>query len=347
MPPLSTNLADKGYVTDDLVTHYANRAKGGAGLIITGVTTVEPVYTYLPGDMSIYDDSFIPGWKKLVDAVHQYDTKILSQLFHPAYMAFPVPGTPQLIAPSHVGPYYAKAAPRPATVSELHTIVRQFGEAAGRFQKAGGDGVEIRAAHAHGLPGGFLTPLYNKRTEDYGGDINGRLRLTLEVIREVRKIRGEDFLVDVRISGDEYTDGGLTLHDMIYVSRQLEAAGVNFIHVSGGNTIKRGSSMPAPGTSAAPHAKAAEEIRRHLRIPVSTVARINEPWIAEELIASGKTDICMIGRPNLCDSEFANKALQEKPMISARVSAADDALPALYVESQFPARSIHRCSPMP
>ncbi len=176
--------------------------------------------------MSIYDDSFIPGWKKLVDAVHQYDTKILSQLFHPAYMAFPVPGTPQLIAPSHVGPYYAKAAPRPATVSELHTIVRQFGEAAGRFQKAGGDGVEIRAAHAHGLPGGFLTPLYNKRTEDYGGDINGRLRLTLEVIREVRKIRGEDFLVDVRISGDEYTDGGLTLHDMIYVSRQLEAAGV-------------------------------------------------------------------------------------------------------------------------
>ncbi len=176
--------------------------------------------------MSIYDDSFIPGWKKLVDAVHQYDTKILSQLFHPAYMAFPVPGTPQLIALSHVGPYYAKAAPRPATVSELHTIVRQFGEAAGRFQKAGGDGVEIQAAHAHGLPGGFLTPLYNKRTDDYGGDINGRLRLTLEVIREVRKICGEDFLIDVRISGDEYTDGGLTLNDMIYVSRQLEAAGV-------------------------------------------------------------------------------------------------------------------------
>lgn len=98
MPPLSTNLADKGYVTDALVEHYSNRAKGGVGLIVTEVTTVEPVYTYLPGDMSIYDDSFIPGWKKLVDAVHQYDAKILSQLFHPAYMAFPIPGTPQLIA---------------------------------------------------------------------------------------------------------------------------------------------------------------------------------------------------------------------------------------------------------
>ena len=312
MPPLSTNLADKGYVTDALVEHYSSRARGGVGLIVTEVTTVEPVYTYLPGDMSIHDDSYIPGWKKLVDAVHQYDTLILSQLFHPAYMAFPIPGTPQLIAPSHVGPYYAKSAPRPATVEELHTIVKQFGEAAHRFQQAGGDGVEIQAAHAHGLLGGFLTPLYNKRTDEYGGDINGRLRLTLEVIEAIRIRCGEDFIIDVRISGDEYSDGGLTLNDMIYVSKQLEQAGVNFIHVSGGNTIKRGSSMPAPGTSPAPHAHAAEEIRRHLNIPVSTVARINEPWIAEELIANGKTDICMIGRPNLCDSEFAHKAAAGK-----------------------------------
>ena len=312
MPPLSTNLADKGYVTDALIEHYSNRAKGGVGLIVTEVTTVEPTYTYLPGDMSIYDDSYIPGWKKLVDAVHQYDTKILSQLFHPAYMAFPLPGTPQLIAPSNVGPYYAKAAPRAATVEELHVIVRQFGEAAHRFQQAGGDGVEIQCAHAHGLLGGFLTPLYNKRTDEYGGDINGRLRLTLEVIEEVRKMCGEDFIIDVRISGDEYSDGGLTLNDMIYVSKQLEKAGVDFIHVSGGNTIKRGSSMPAPGTAPAPHAHSSEEIKKHVHIPVATVARINEPWIAEELIANGKTDICMIGRPNLCDSEFANKAYAGK-----------------------------------
>lgn len=312
MPPLSTNLADKGYVTDALVEHYSNRAKGGVGLIITEVTTVEPVYTYLPGDMSIYDDSYIPGWKKLVDAVHQYDTKILSQLFHPAYMAFPIPGTPQLIAPSNVGPYYAKSAPRAVTVEELKELVIKFGKAAYRFKQAGGDGVEIQAAHAHGLLGGFLTPLYNKRTDEYGGDINGRLRLTLEVIEEVRKQCGKDFIIDVRISGDEYSDGGLTLNDMIYVSKQLEKAGVDFIHVSGGNTIKRGSSMPAPGTIPAPHAQASEAIKKYVNIPVATVARINEPWIAEELIENGKADICLIGRPNLCDSQFANKAKADK-----------------------------------
>ena len=310
MPPVSTNLADKGYVTDELVQHYAARAKGGVGLIVTEVTTVEPVYTYLPGDMSICDDSYIPGWKKLCDAVHEYGCKILPQLFHPAYMAFPIPGTPRLIAPSNVGPYYAKEAPRAVTVEELKVIIRQFGEAAGRVKQAGGDGVEIHAAHAHGLLGGFLSPLYNKRTDEYGGDINGRLRLTLEVIEEVRKVCGKDFIIDVRISGDEYTDGSVNLNDAVYVAKQLEKAGADFLHVSGGTTIMRGSSIPAPGTPMGSHVKSAEEIKKHVSIPVATVGRIVEPWIADELIANGRTDICMIGRANISDPEFVNKAAE-------------------------------------
>ena len=296
MPPISTNLAKKGYVTDELVAHYSARAKGGVGLIVTEVTTVEPVYVYLPGDMSICDDSYIPGWKKLTDAVHQYGTKILPQLFHPAYMAFQIPGTPRLIAPSHIGPYYAKEAPRPVTKEELKVIIRQFGEAASRVKQAGGDGVEIHAAHAHGLLGGFLSPLYNKRTDEYGGDLNGRLRLTLEVIAEVRKVCGKDFIIDVRISGDEYTDGGQNLNDGVYVAKQLEKAGVDFIHISGGTTIMRGSSIPAPGTPMGSHVRLAQEIKQYISIPVATVGRITEPWLAEELIANQKTDICMMGR---------------------------------------------------
>ena len=312
MPPLSTNLADKGYVTDELVEHYKARAKGGVGLFVTEVVTVEPTYCYLPGDMCIYDDSFIPGWKKLADGVHEYGAKILPQLFHPAHMAFPLPGTPQLIAPSNVGPYYAKAAPRAVTKEELKVIIRQFGEAAKRAQIAGADGVEIHAAHAHGLLGGFLSPLYNKRTDEYGGDIDHRLRLTLEVIEEVRRVCGKNFIIDVRISGSEYTDGGLNLNDMIYVAKQLEKAGVDFLHVSGGTTIARGSSIPAPGTPMGSHAATAAEIKKYVSIPVATVGRITEPWIAEELIANGKADICMIGRANLCDPEFANKVAAEK-----------------------------------
>lgn len=308
MPPVSTNLADHGYVTDALVEHYERRARGGVGLIVTEVVTVEPTYVYLPGDMCMADDSYVPGWECLAAAVHKHGGKIVPQLFHPAYMAFPVPGTPQLIAPSFVGPSYAREAPRPVTREELAVIIRQFGDAAERMRRAGTDGVEIHAAHAHGLLGGFLSPTYNKRTDEYGGDLDGRLKLTLDVVREVRERCGGDFIIDVRISGDEYSDGGLTLTDMCYVAKQLERAGVDMLHVSGGTTIKRGSAIPAPGTKQGSHAALSREIKRHVSIPVATVGRVNEAWVAEELLEDGAADICMMGRANLCDAEFCNKA---------------------------------------
>ena len=309
MPPVSTNLAvDHGRVSDALIEHYTNRAKGGVGLIVTEVVTVEPTYVYLPGDMCMADDSFVPGWERLAAGVHEHGAKILPQLFHPAFMAFPIPGTPQLIAPSFVGPYYAREAPRPATAEELAVIVRQFGDAAERMRRAGTDGVEIHAAHAHGLLGGFLSPLYNKRTDEYGGDIDGRLKLTLDVVREVRERCGGDFIIDVRISGDERSEGGLTLNDMVYVAKRLERAGVDMLHVSGGTTIKRGSAIPGNGTKPASHAELSREIKRHVSIPVATVGRITEAWVAEELIENGAADACMMGRANVCDARFAEKA---------------------------------------
>ena len=313
MPPVSTNLAiDHGHVSDALVEHYTNRAKGGVGLIVTEVVTVEPTYVYLPGDMCMADDSFVPGWEKLAAGVHEYGAKILPQLFHPAYMAFPIPGTPKLIAPSFVGPYYAREAPRPVTREELKVIISQFGDAAERMKRAGTDGVEIHAAHAHGLLGGFLSPLYNKRTDEYGGDIDGRLKLTLDVVREVRERCGEDFIIDVRISGDEYSEGGLTLRDQVYVAKRLERAGVDMLHVSGGTTIKRGSAIPGNGTSPASHAELSREIKKHVSIPVATVGRITEAWVAEELIEDGFADACMMGRANVCDANFAQKAAAGK-----------------------------------
>ena len=313
MPPVSTNLAiDHGHVSEALIEHYTNRAKGGVGLIVTEVVTVEPTYVYLPGDMCMADDSFVPGWEKLAAGIHEYGAKILPQLFHPAYMAFPIPGTPKLIAPSFVGPYYAREAPRPVTREELKVIISQFGDAAERLKRAGTDGVEIHAAHAHGLLGGFLSPLYNKRTDEYGGDIDGRLKLTLDVVREVRERCGEDFIIDVRISGDEYSEGGLTLRDQAYVAKQLERAGVDMLHVSGGTTIKRGSAIPGNGTSPASHAELSREIKKHVSIPVATVGRITEAWVAEELIEDGFADACMMGRANVCDANFAQKAAAGK-----------------------------------
>ena len=259
--------------------------------------------------MSIYDDSYIEGWKKLVDAVHEYNSLILPQLFHPAYMAYPLPNTPQLIAPSWIGPSYLKESPREVSKEELKDIILKFANAAYRVKLAGGDGVEIHAAHAHGLLGGFLSPYYNKRCDEYGGDLESRLRLTLEVIEAVRDKCGKDFIIDVRISGDDYFDGGNNLADMVYVAKRLEESGVDMIHVSGGMTILRGSAIPPAGTKMGSHQEAAKEIKKHVSIPVITVGRILEPWIANELIDNNVCDAVLVGRANLCDPDFANKAI--------------------------------------
>lgn len=308
MSPMSTNFAShEGYVTPEMIHHYASRAKGGVGLIVTEVVMIEPTYRYILNTASLQDDSYIDGWTKLANEVHKYGGKVFPQLLHPAYMAFPFPGTPQFVAPSPVGPYYASQAPRALTIEEIKTIVEQFGDAAYRAKKAGLDGVEIHAAHAHALIGGFLSPLYNKRIDAYGGDITHRIRLLLEVIENVRKKCGREFPIDVRISGDDYEDGGQSLHEGVYIAKRLQEAGVDMIHVSGGTTIHRASSITPPGTPQASHIEAARKIKKAVNIPVATVGRLNEPWILEEVLQNGDADICMVGRSLLCDSEFVNK----------------------------------------
>lgn len=313
MTPMSTNFATvDGYVTDEMIHHYARRAKGGVGLIITEVVMVEPTYKYIAHTASLQDDSYIDGWKKLADEVHKYGGKIVPQLLHPAYMALPLPGTPQLVGPSEVGPYYAKEPPRPLTIPEIHELVELFGDAAKRAKQAGLDGVEIHAAHAHALIGGFLSPLYNKRIDEYGGDITHRIRLLLEVIENVRKKCGSDFPIIVRISGDDYEDGGQSLHEGCYIARKVEEAGANMIHVSGGTTIHRGSSITPPGTPQASHVRSSAEIKKCVKIPVATVGRLNEPWLLEEVLQRDLADICMVGRSLLCDPDFVNKIMLDQ-----------------------------------
>lgn len=313
MAPMSTNFADPdGYVTDETIFHYSSRAKGGVGLIITEVVMTEPTYKYIARTMTLQDDSYIEGWRKLTDEVHKYGAKIVPQLLHPAYMAIPFEGTPQLIAPSTVGPYYASKSVRALDIEELPGLVNNFAQTALRAKTAGCDGVEVHAAHAHALLGGFLSPLYNKRTDEYGGDVNCRMRLLLEVVTKIRELCGEDFPILVRISGDDYEVGGQALVEGIYISKKLEEAGVDMIHVSGGTTVHRASSIAPPGSPQGSHIEAAAEIKKHVTIPVATVGRLNEPWVADEMIANGKADVAVIGRSLLCDSQFPNKVKEDR-----------------------------------
>ena len=312
MPPVSTNLADHGYVTDALIDHYASRAAGGVGLIVTEVVTVEPTYVYLPGDMCMADDSYVDGWTRLASAVHEHGAKILPQLFHPAYMAFPLPGTPQLIAPSAVGPYYAREAPRPVTREELKVIVRQFGDAAERMRRAGTDGVEIHAAHAHGLLGGFLSPLYNKRTDEYGNQsLENRCRFNLEVIREMRKNMPEDMPLLMRLDAiDEMLPAVTTQDETVQFINWAAEAGVDAIDLSRGNARSLATVYEVPPYNLEPgfNMENIAAIKARVNIPVIGVGRIVDPALADQLIREGKIDMVAVGRAQLADPEWCNKS---------------------------------------
>jgi 2,4-dienoyl-CoA reductase-like NADH-dependent reductase (Old Yellow Enzyme family)/thioredoxin reductase len=316
MAPMGTNLATvDGHVTQELIDYLVARARGGVGLIITEVTMVDARARYIGNSLGLFDDSHIPGWRKLAEAVHLHGTKIMPQLIHPSFAAREALNRIQPVAASPLAHYFYREIPRELTVEEIQEIIERFAEAARRAKEAGCDGVEIHAAHCHGLLGGFLSPLHNKRSDEYGGDLNGRMKIVLETVRRVRSKVGRDFIISVRISGEEDEPGGQTLHETIYLARCLEEAGVDLLHVSGGSffTPSRGGRViPPTGAPRALNAAQARAIKQSVGIPVACVGRITDPWIAETVVSTGCADAVVIGRALLCDPEFVNKAAKNQ-----------------------------------
>lgn len=310
MAPMGSNLGShEGYFTDKQIDYYIERAKGGTGLIIVEDTTVDDNAIYIFDNLRLTDDKFIDGWKRLADEVHKYGTKIMPQLIHPSFNARESLSGRQPIAASPTPSRAYREMPKEATIEQLEEIIEMYGQAALRAKKAGCDGVQIHAAHCHHLLGSFLSSSYNKRTDKYGGSLFNRAKLLIEVIRKIKETAGEDFPVTVRISGDEYTFGGNTVEDAQYVSRLLEQNGVDAINVSAGTTFgKMWYSIAPMSLPKGVNVELSKAIKEVVTIPVMAVGRVTEPFIAEEILATGKADILLIARSLLADPAFANKA---------------------------------------
>jgi len=232
MPPMVTRYATAdGFATRRTVGYYTARAKGGIGLIIVEATYVHEKGPILSNEIGLSDDKFIPGLKELADSVHKYGTKIAVQLVHGGRMTAVSLGGVQPVAPSPIAALGCDT-PREITVPEIKAITRAFAGAAVRAKKAGFDGVEIHGAHGY-LIDQFISPLSNRRTDAYGGNIENRARFLVEVIKAVKDAVGSDFPVWCRINGKEYgAPGGETLEDAKKVALLAEAAGAAMIHVS-------------------------------------------------------------------------------------------------------------------
>lgn len=306
MSPMATGYPTvDGYVDERLADYLGARAKGGCGLVgmeFTAVTASGQPPT-LP---CIYDDSFIPGLAKCAEAIKANGARAMIQLAHCGRQTFGDPPNGPALAASPIPCAASGTVGREMTEEEIWETIEAFGDAALRAIKAGFEAIELHFAHGY-LVQNFLSPYSNKRTDKWGGSWENRARFAREIMRNVRKKVGPDFPVLTRVSGEEIAPGGLTLKNQIKFCKMLEEEGSDCIDVSVGVYGWQQYLIPPIDMPLALNLDNAAEIKKHVSIPVSVVGRINDPIIAENMLAQGKVDFVTIGRGLIADPEFVNK----------------------------------------
>ncbi|MDK2896593.1 MAG: hypothetical protein PWP04_713 [Candidatus Atribacteria bacterium] len=314
MPPMATNLGSAfGEVTPEQVEYYRRRAEGGTGLIIIENVQID-MYEgrSLVAQIAIDSDKFLPGLRTLAEAIHNEGSKTFLQIQHGGRQCT-ISSTDGLqpVAPSAVASQFMQIVPRELTKEEIKKLVNKFAEGALRAKIAGFDGVEIHAAHGY-LIAEFLSPYSNKRTDEYGGSLENRMRFLEEIIQETRKLTGEDFALGVRLSVDEFLPGSLKLEETREMARVLEAKGINYLHVTTGNYDSISTIIEPINFEEGWRVYLAEEIKKVVSIPVITVGVIRHPEMADNIVAQGKADFVAIGRGLIADPEWPKKAKSGK-----------------------------------
>ncbi|MBU2053996.1 MAG: FAD-dependent oxidoreductase [Proteobacteria bacterium] len=316
MPAMATNFGNvDGSVSDRLIDYYVARADGGLGLIIIEFTAVSFEGRFTQNQLRVDSDRFIPGFAKLVDAVHKAGARIVLQLHHSGRRSPRNVTMTQAIAPSAIPVFPGAPVPCEMTIDEIAYVRDAFIQGAVRAKKAGFDGVEIHATHGY-LLAQFLSPMANARTDDYGGTPEKRARLPLEILRGIKEVNGRDFPVIVKMTGDEYTPGGIEIEEALLHAALFEQEGADALCVSGSAGSMMAVSPKAPGIrSTSPpvyieracYAHLAARVKKHVFIPVMAIGRINDPDVAESLLAEGKADFVAVGRGHIADPAFAAK----------------------------------------
>jgi len=304
MPPMVMCYGGpNGEVTDQVVAHYEARAKGGAGLIIVEATCVHPSGKGFEGGLSIHTDSHIPGFARLTDAVKKYGAKVALQIFHAGIQAH----VDQPVGPSAIGRKIIPPVktPRELTTEEVEEMIEAFIQAAVRAKKAGFDMVEVHGTHGY-LICEFLSPLTNKRTDEYGVD---RVLFAEKIVKGIKERCGKDFPVIFRLCADEFLEGGITVEYAKEIAKRLEKAGVDAFNITGGNYDTCDHIIPPVYYEKQGYfLELAAEIKKVVNVPVISGGFIRDPEVAEELIKEGKVDAVFVGRQLIADPEWANKA---------------------------------------
>ena len=303
-----TNLAEENMPGPRLTAYYAERARGGCGLIITEEQSVHPSdWAYQPL-IHGFDPQVIPHYRRMTRAVHEHETRMFAQINHNGLQASSIYSRRPVLGPSNMVDPIHREMCKEIELEEIAEIVRSYALVARHVREGGFDGAELQSSHSS-LMRQFFSPYYNRRSDAYGGSLENRVRFAVEVIAAIRAEIGRDFTLGIRLCGDELIPAGLTLDDVREIARRLEATGqLDFINTSIGEFhnlyMVEGSMHTPPGYQLFVSAN----IREAVKLPVFCTGRIKDPVQAERILREGLADMVDVVRGQICDPEFTRKA---------------------------------------
>lgn len=313
MAPMSLGYGDQtGIPTLQEQAYWLERAKGEVGCIITDATSVDPNTPYLGNTLCFRSEESIVEYKKFTDKIHEYGTKIIPQITHPGPESISsFFGVTPISSSGYLNSMYQKT--RELKVEEIPNIISMYANTSYQAKQAGFDGIELHCAHGYMLLGSFLSPLKNKRTDEYGGDLMHRARLLFEVVEAIKSKCGAEFPIILRMSGSEKISGGNTIEDTLQLIPELEKRGVDAFEISGGSQYELPNKiMPSHGEECATNLAEALRIKEISHVPVLLVGKINDASLARTLVEEDKVDGIVLGRALLADADFVKKVKEGK-----------------------------------
>lgn len=317
MPAMNTNLAERdGSVSERFTNYFVERGKGGVGLIVVSPGYIDPAARKRGGSLLYHDDRYIPRLKELASAIHRTGAKVLQQLNHNGRLVtsskeLKTAVTKGAVGPSPVPHLVTGEVPHVLTVAEIGELIEGFGQAARRAKEAGFDGVELHGTQGY-LINQFFSLYSNRRTDEYGGNLENRMRFPLDVCHRVRKLTGKDFLVSYRANAREFAPIETPLEDVVALCQRLEEEGIDLLSIAVGN-----GETPANLYYRASLAATSEcyrelfaSIRARVKVPMIAVGGITTPEIAEGILRDLRADLVATGKALIADPHWPEKALR-------------------------------------
>jgi len=329
-PGHQTLLSEGGVIGERMLGYYVERAKGGVGAVIVEGAAVHRTTVKFTDYLLAYDPRIIPTLDRLADRLHEHGCRAILQLAHSGSRMSTFDSRRELWAPSAVQAAISPEMPHAMTLAEIDELLEGYRISASNAVRSRIDGVEIHAAHEY-LLGEFLSPHNNRRTDDYGGSFDNRLRLLLQVIEAVREEVGDEFVVGVRMNGSDLIEDGLHNADYVEIARHLEATGaVDYLNISVGTSADNNRIVPTMDWAQGLNVADTANITAAIDIPVIAVGRIKHPEHAERVLAEGSADVIAEARSLIADPEWVNKAATDRARIRPCISCNQGCFGFLY-----------------